>query len=104
MSTAKEFWDKVSSDSEFAAKVSDIVVSEVSGNAKDYDAAIVTAAERFGYEVKPADIRAIIEEQNEDLSADELGKVGGGTVIPTLTPYSTFFVTKVTLSPHGEQL
>lgn len=79
MKTAKEFFDKMKNDQDFAVKICDELITKRDAGAKDYYETIIPTAAENGYEVTRADIDDILSVSGEEMSEEELGKVAGGT-------------------------
>ena len=90
--TAKELIEKLQSDEDFAGEYAQAVkAKQEAGISNVYDAVIPVAAE-FGYEVTRKDIDEIQASLDEELTAEELGKVAGGSELFTI------FLTLATIS------
>ena len=79
MKTAKEFIEKMQSDKDFTAQVKEKVKAAKDAGAEDTFAAISTVSKELGYEISPEQLKEI-ENQSEDVSDEELGKVAGGGI------------------------
>lgn len=79
MKTSKEFFTRLQTDSDFANEVNEAIKRKKDeGAANYYETFIPVAAER-GYTITVGELDAIAEEQVNELSEEELGKVAGGT-------------------------
>ena len=78
MKTAKEYIERMQSDKEFAAQMSEKAKALLTAGEKDVFAAVSKAAKELGYELSPEQVREI-NKRNEDISEEELGKLAGGT-------------------------
>ena len=79
MKTAKDFIEKMQSDKDFTAQVKEKVKAAKDAGAEDTFAAISTVSKELGYEISPEQLKEI-ENQSEDVSDEELGKVAGGGI------------------------
>ena len=79
MKTAKEFIEKMQSDKDFTAQVKEKVKAAKDAGAEDTFAAISTVSKELGYEISPEQLKEI-ENQSEDVSDEELGKVADGGI------------------------
>ena len=82
MKTAKEYIEKMRSDKDFAAQMSEKVKALQEAGEKDLFAAISKAAQELGYEISPAQVKDI-NQVSEDISEEELGKLAGGAACLT---------------------
>ena len=78
MKTAKEYIEKMQSDKDFVAQMSEKVNAAKAAGTEDLFVAVSAAAKELGYDVSPEQVKEI-SNQNEDISEEELGKVAGGT-------------------------
>ena len=78
MKTAKEYIERMRSDKEFAAQMSEKVKALQEAGEKDVFGAVSKAAKELGYEISPEQVKEI-NKPNEDISEEELGKLAGGT-------------------------
>ena len=78
MKTAKEYIEKMQSDKEFAAQMSEKAKALLAAGEKDVFAAVSKAAKELGYEISPEQVMEI-NKSGEDISEEELGKIAGGT-------------------------
>lgn len=84
MKTAKEYIERMRSDKDFAAQMSEKAKALLAAGEKDAFAAVSKAAKELGYEISPEQVREI-NKPNEDVSEEELGKLAGGTSCIALT-------------------
>ena len=83
MKTAKEYIERMRSDKDFAAQMSEKVKALQTAGEKDPFAAVSKAAKELGYDISPEQVKEI-NKLNEDVSEEELGKLAGGTSCVTV--------------------
>ena len=86
MKTAKEYIERMRSDKDFAAQMSEKVKALLDAGEKDVFVAVSKAARELGYEISPEQVKEI-NKPNEDISEEELGKLAGGTIC---CPFTVF--------------
>ncbi|MBR5088788.1 MAG: hypothetical protein IK093_05120 [Ruminiclostridium sp.] len=79
MKTSKELFERLRSDEAFAKDFSEVLTAKRENGANNCYEAIIPAAAGFGYELTKEELDEIINAQDSELSADELGKAAGGT-------------------------
>ena len=84
MKTAKEFIERLQSDEDFAGEYAQAVKAKQEAGINDIYDTVIPVAEGFGYEVTRKDIDEIQASLDEELTAEELGKVAGGSEIFTI--------------------
>ena len=85
MKTAKEYIERMQSDKDFAAQMQEKVKAAKDAGVEDLFSAISTGAKELGYEISPEQLKEI-QNQSEDVSEEELGKLAGGSSCPFLVP------------------
>ena len=84
MKTAKELFERLKTDEAFAKEFSEALTAKREAGAKSYYETIIPAAEERGYELSKEELDEILNAQDTELSAEELGKVAGGGSCVTL--------------------
>ena len=103
MGTAKEFIERVQSDTAFVEKVNKQILALGEAGETDIFAAVCKVAGTEGYEITLDQIKEMSTRQNGELTEEELEKVAGGSMATTLellTVYATgaLIVVSVTLT------
>ena len=79
MKTAKELFERLKTDETFLKEFDEALKVKREAGAKSvYETFIPAAAER-GYEISKEELDEILNAQETELSAEDLGKVAGGT-------------------------
>ena len=99
MKTAKEYIEKMQSDKEFAAQMSEKAKALLAAGEKDVFAAVSKAAKELGYELSPEQVREI-NKRNEDISEEELGKLAGVGCPGSLHPSSRWICSRTLSNDH----
>ena len=79
MKTSKEFFERVQNDEAFAKEVNEAFQAKRESGAKNVKEVVIPVAADFGYEITEEEIDAIYEQQSENMTEEELGKIAGGT-------------------------
>ena len=79
MKTAKELFERLKTDAAFAKEFTEELNAKREAGAHNYYETIIPSAEKYGYSVSRKDVDEYIDSQDTELSAEELGKVAGGT-------------------------
>ena len=96
MKTLKELIERLQSDEAFAKEYTEAVKAKQDPDVKDVYGTIIPVAAQFGYEVTKKDIDEMLASASEELSAEELGKVAGGTsLFEAVTVGSVLLVTGI---------
>ena len=82
MKTAEELIERLKTDEAFAMEFVRALDAKLKAGAENNSETLIMAANECGYELSEADINEIMNSQIEDteLSAEELGKVAGGSL------------------------
>ena len=79
MKTSADLFDRLATDEAFAKEFAKAVSDMREAGAMNSNETILSVAEGFGYSVSKEELDKIIDEQDSELSEEELGKVAGGT-------------------------
>ena len=95
MKTAKELFERLKTDEAFAKEFTEAVTAKREAGAKSYFETYIPAAAERGYELSKEELDAVINSQDTELSAEDLGKVAGGTSCILILKYNYDFLTLI---------
>ncbi len=82
MKSAKELFERLKTDKEFAKQFNDLVQAKRASGANNYYDIMIPAAAELGYELTREALDEMIKQNSEEISEEELGTISGGFCVP----------------------